>query len=240
MRRSAPILCVVLWAIVSELSETARGQANQPQRAQRQFGAPQNQPPPQRPAPNMGDLMRMLSPPPANNYDSYDNAPRRYQEEAPQPAPVPSQQEVARMSNEQLQRSVRRALASLDDDLDNLSTGDQWRKHFDLGGLACTAWRDPPGATDAATRGQLQSIAKRVSEARRQPEYQALAQMWGVRALDVLLPEYALGSVGRSHRDLAASTRQLDESLGRMETGAGWQQFLDTKKIQQLPAAHAI
>jgi hypothetical protein len=100
----------------------------------------------------------------------------RSQPAAPEMPPVPGEDELARLSNEQLRQLIQHATESLEQDLDGLGTGAGWKGHLATEELRRLSQADelPP-----ADRERLRAIAERFARTAQTPKYRSITGLWG-------------------------------------------------------------
>jgi hypothetical protein len=149
---------------------------------------------------------------------------------------IPSEAEVAQMSARQQRAYLRRALARLDEELDELSTGASWKTFLQTSDLGRALWSGPESEPlpDADTRVRLRTVAERFARVAQQPQFRAVGGLAGFQLVHAVLPEYATGEVERSQRSLRTASAALVDSLGRLNTGPGWKAHLQTDELHRL------
>jgi len=140
--------------------------------------------------------------------------------------PVPTGDELARMSWRELRGVLRYTIDRFDDDLDRLSSGGRWKKHLSLGTLNDMIAEDEDAPPDEESREKLAEILSRYDQADADEEYTTITRKWGFRTIHATLTEY-LRPVGQRQRvRLADASRELHQALTRWSVGHTWQKYL--------------
>ena len=120
---------------------------------------PPGAPAPGVPQPNPWDFFRLLIPDPEFEEGAPWPEPSRSAGPPPRPA-EPTAEQISRLTNDQLQGLLKIAAETMSDGLDQLKTGDGWKRHFELGKLQQefsndTRLQPNPTVADGVKRGDL-------------------------------------------------------------------------------------
>jgi hypothetical protein len=139
---------------------------------------------------------------------------------------LPTSADFAQMDWRSLSQAVREWSARLAADLDRFPSGNAWRVQLKTAEIAALVPREldiPP--TEDVCR-QLREILEIQNGASNSPELRQVANLASFQVLRVALAEYVTPSEQRSRRQLIIAAGELNRSLGRFETGGGWQHYL--------------
>ncbi len=139
---------------------------------------------------------------------------------------LPTANDLAQLDWASLAQSLREWTAQINTDLDQFSTGSDWKSHLktsDMAALLTTAGDAPP-AEDV--RRQLQETLGRYHAARQTSEAQPVTSLTSFQLLEALLDEYVLPPDVRLRRQLFLAAGKLDRSLERFTTGSDWRHYL--------------
>lgn len=156
---------------------------------------------------------------------------------APPQRSIISAAQVSYLPLDALQRLLRQAVFSLDDDLSGMSTGGGWKKHLQLAALVAAISSEQTAPPDAELRDRLNFIADLFDEVSQKPEYGLISRLWGFRTVHVVLREYALPPDVRIGRQLAAAAQVLTAALNDVGTGGSWIAHLRLAELSDILAA---
>ncbi|MEK6250308.1 MAG: hypothetical protein N2C12_19145, partial [Planctomycetales bacterium] len=208
-------------AILSGTVATAQpvgGPRNAPTRSQRQ------------PGPSAQDILKLLIPP-EDSYQDYDDS-ENYDRRPARAAQrrVPSAAAVAEMTPEQQRSLLRQAVVGLEEQLDSLPASDaaDWKTFLQLESLGASLWGQNTSLPDLPTRRILAVIAKQFDTVNGNSEFSRISDLWGFKAAQATLSLYAQSQVEKQKKQLATSSSQFDQTLSRVNFGAGWKKHLQT------------
>ena len=170
--------------------------------------------------------------------------------------PVPSAAELAQVPTAELRGFLLFAVDRLDDDLDELSTGADWKAHLqtaDLKRLVPESKQAPPPPVPGAVaktvpnpslispkaREELTGILQKFDTVQRNPAYQMISGLWGFRAVQVALAEFLVPPFQRSQHQLAFAIDVLSDELGDFSVGASWKQHLKLDALKKIAEKEA-
>jgi hypothetical protein len=139
---------------------------------------------------------------------------------------LPTASQLAEMDWASLAQSLREWSAQLNNDLDQLSTGGDWKTHLKTSDMATLLTTTGDAAPADDVRGQLQEILGRYRAARQSAEAQPVTSLTSFRLVESLLGEYVLPPDVRQRRQLFSAASALSRALGRFETGKAWREYL--------------
>jgi len=154
----------------------------------------------------------------------------------PPPPPVPSQAQLTVMSDEQLRHLIRKSAAKLDEDLDGFRTGATWKKYLDLKTLTSAMAGKKQATLDDNVLAQLKEAGDRFEETSRQKKFGQINSLPSFRTLHAALREHALDDGERGRKQAALGAKALKQSLQRLNTGKGWDAYLQLQKMQEITA----
>lgn len=155
--------------------------------------------------------------------------------------PIPTSQELAGMTEQQLQSFIAWIARGFTRELGQFGTGETWVKYFRLNDLRALAPRPPRGdetsqtsaRTTVADRDIMEEVMTRVDSASKNSEYQAVTSLWGFKALSAALHEASRSPEQRVAGVLKAQTEMFSKSLARLSTGDGWRKHLEIDSLQK-------
>jgi hypothetical protein len=137
----------------------------------------------------------------------------------------PTPEELAEVDWWTLRRVVRRAAAQLDAELHQFPTGDVWRRNFKTAEIPDLV-ADVEGPPSEEERQVAAQLAAAYETGLQTPDLRAVTRLDNYRVLHAALKELALPAEPRLRRQLIASARYLDRSLGDLRNGESWQRYL--------------
>jgi hypothetical protein len=140
---------------------------------------------------------------------------------------LPADVELAEMNWQELRRVLRFGALELEQTLDRMDGGGGWKKYLQVGTLRDMVADDANRPPDHGTAAKLVEIYQAYDSASANPQYSAVAALWGFRAVHGALGEFLSPPWERQRRQLAASAIDLQNTLARMSNGGGWQRYLE-------------
>ena len=232
------LLCFVMSVIlICAASSSILAQSGAP--SQRPEGRPFITPPDRRPRPGrpVEDFLRSLFPPGESDPNFAPDIQQQMRPLQPQRPRVPTSQEVARLSAYEQRALLRKAVQSLDEDLDKIKTGAGWKNHLETEKLGSSLWCGNTLAPGGSKRADLTKIAERFDAIAENPKYKAIPELWGFQAVRAALGEYAMSPVDKSKRELRSTSDSLIRSIEGMSNADSWKGFLQTDDIRKLARA---
>ncbi len=154
----------------------------------------------------------------------------------PRTAPtVPTAEQLAALSDEQLHGLLSLGLQALKRDLGDIRTGGTWKAYFQLEDFntALTEAKDRPPA--APTLARLREILGSFDAVAVEPKYQVISRLWSFRTLRVTLHEYSLPPIERQQHMLVARLQALKRDLNALtDVGPGWKEYLQLLPLESI------
>jgi hypothetical protein len=125
-----------------------------------------------------------------------------------------------------LRSAVRDAAQRLDRDLEGTSAGETWRTRLHPGLIRDLVVADVDGPPSPDIREQLTFILDGYDAALAAGDAATVTGLVSFRTVHVGLGELMTPPAVRSRRQLVSSAQQLHDTLGRLDNGAGWQDYL--------------
>jgi hypothetical protein len=126
----------------------------------------------------------------------------------------------------ELGQRIRQSCVQLDSDLERFPSAEFWRTSLKTAEIAVlvSVDSDVPPADDA--RRALTEILATYDSIGAAPDFNRVAGLFSFQTLRAAMTEYVMLPEPRMRRQLSASAAELNESLGRFNTGAGWKDYL--------------
>jgi hypothetical protein len=138
----------------------------------------------------------------------------------------PMRERFDEMSWSELCRQVRESCAQLESDLARFRSGNFWRTSLKTDEIAAFVSVDSDYPPAESVRRQLTDILATYQSIGDAPDFNRVAQLGSFQALRAALSEYVMLPELRLRLQLSSAARELRQSLGRYNTGAGWQDYL--------------
>jgi hypothetical protein len=152
---------------------------------------------------------------------------------------LPTSADFSQMDWRTLSQAVREWSARLDADLDRFPSGKTWKSQLKTAEIAALVPKDLDVPPAADVRQQLQKILEIQSATSNSPEWSQVANLASFQVLQIALAEYVTPSEQRSRRQLYFAAGELNRSLNRFNTAAGWQHYLALSPGQALSESNA-
>ncbi|MBL7041921.1 MAG: hypothetical protein ISR77_25030 [Pirellulaceae bacterium] len=152
----------------------------------------------------------------------------------PSQPPVPTADQVARLSDAQLRELADAAIQDLQRSLARLNTGPTWTDYLQLEELdRHVAERDAGDVTDEVLE-KIRGLGNRYDQVSTEPKYQRIHRLWGFHVLHALLPELSRDPMERRRTQLASEASTLKKSLGTIRQGTGWNEYLQLDDLERI------
>lgn len=163
-----------------------------------------------------------------------------YQAEDPSVAPpsnqplyVPSADQLSEIPDPPMRDLLLEALNRFDRELNDLTTGDQWKKHLQTSTIG-TLLTEKEGPPNTATRERLRRIAGSFDDLARDSKYRQVTDMWGFKTLRVGLKVYSAEPEFKLRRQIAGASSALERALESVDTGESWKSHLRLSHLRSL------
>jgi len=140
--------------------------------------------------------------------------------------PLPSDDEWTRMTWQQLHRAMAFAATRLENELDNIDSGENWQRHLRLSTLQKIANEQRDEAPTDKEQTEIVRLLKTFDATAANDSYSAINQLWGFRASRAALQQFATSSEDRDVQRLASWATALDRRLTKMRGGTAWRTHL--------------
>jgi len=125
-----------------------------------------------------------------------------------------------------LRRVLRYGAQRLEEELASIRSGEGWMRHLQVVAIQDAVGDDRNVPPNAATTHLFSHILPKYDAAQAEPEYGAIARLWGFQTVQLALREMSKPAWERQRRQLAEASGELDQQLESLRTGEGWKKHL--------------
>lgn len=159
------------------------------------------------------------------------------------PPPLPTDEELAGMTNEQLQSFIVWLARGFGRELGQFNTGDSWVKYFELNQLqsppsqvstATTTNAEPASASLSISSNVISDALAQMDFVSKDAQYKMISSTWGFKALQTALHEASRPPEERTASFLRAQAKMLNTALSQISTGDHWRSHLELGNIEKL------
>jgi hypothetical protein len=153
---------------------------------------------------------------------------------AQEPPPLPTAGQLARLNDGQLRQILADAAEGYRQELDGFTTGESWKKHFQLAEVLDYVGKNESGPLNAKTRKLLGGVLSKMDSVSKNTAYAMIAKPYGFRLMQAALREYTLPAAVRQGHLLGAQVQTLKLSLDGLTTGESWKKHLELDSLENV------